>query len=63
MAMFHVSQDEERLPNGGGAQLNVVLAMTDPGRGTRGISAFLAEQEFPVAASVPIIGCLQTTRV
>ena len=35
------------ITNGGVAQVNFVFAMTDPERGTRGISAFIVEKDFP----------------
>jgi alkylation response protein AidB-like acyl-CoA dehydrogenase len=35
------------ISNGGIAQVNIVFAMTDPGRGRRGISAFIVEKDFP----------------
>jgi alkylation response protein AidB-like acyl-CoA dehydrogenase len=33
--------------NGGLAQVNTVFALTDPAQGTRGISAFIVEKDFP----------------
>jgi alkylation response protein AidB-like acyl-CoA dehydrogenase len=35
------------ITNGGLAQVNSVFAMTDPQKGTRGISAFIVEKDFP----------------
>ncbi len=35
------------ITNGGLAQVNSVFAMTDPEKGTRGISAFIVEKDFP----------------
>ncbi len=35
------------ITNGGLAQVNTVFALTDPGVGTRGISAFIVEKDFP----------------
>src|SRR5437764_8233176 len=35
------------ITNGGLAQVNSVFALTDPGVGTRGISAFIIEKDFP----------------
>ena len=35
------------ITNGGLAQVNSVFALTDPERGTRGISAFIVEKDFP----------------
>ena len=35
------------ITNGGLAQVNSVFAMTDPSKGTRGISAFIVEKDYP----------------
>ena len=35
------------ITNGGLAQVNSVMAITDPTKGTRGISAFIVEKDFP----------------
>jgi alkylation response protein AidB-like acyl-CoA dehydrogenase len=35
------------ITNGGLAQVNSVMAITNPGQGTRGISAFIVEKDFP----------------
>ncbi|GCE20240.1 acyl-CoA dehydrogenase [Dictyobacter kobayashii] len=35
------------ITNGGLAQVNSVFALTDPSKGTRGISAFIVEKDFP----------------
>jgi alkylation response protein AidB-like acyl-CoA dehydrogenase len=35
------------ITNGGLAQVNSVLAITDPDKGTRGISAFIVQKDFP----------------
>jgi alkylation response protein AidB-like acyl-CoA dehydrogenase len=35
------------ITNGGLAQVNTVFALTDPQQGTRGISAFIVEKDFP----------------
>ncbi len=35
------------ITNGGLAQVNSVMAITDPTKGTRGISAFIVERDFP----------------
>lgn len=35
------------ITNGGLAQVNSVLALTDPTKGTRGISAFIVEKDYP----------------
>lgn len=35
------------ITNGGLAQVNSIFALTDPGKGTRGISAFIVEKDFP----------------
>jgi alkylation response protein AidB-like acyl-CoA dehydrogenase len=35
------------ITNGGLAQVNSIFAMTDPNAGTRGISAFIVEKDFP----------------
>ncbi len=35
------------ITNGGLAQVNTVFALTEPGMGTRGISAFIVEKDFP----------------
>ena len=35
------------ITNGGLAQVNSVMAITDPEKGTRGISAFIVERDFP----------------
>ncbi len=35
------------ITNGGLAQVNSIFALTDPGAGTRGISAFIVEKDFP----------------
>ena len=35
------------ITNGGLAQVNSVMAITDPSKGTRGISAFIVERDFP----------------
>ncbi len=35
------------ITNGGLAQVNSVMAITDPSNGTRGISAFIVERDFP----------------
>jgi alkylation response protein AidB-like acyl-CoA dehydrogenase len=35
------------ITNGGLAHVNTVFALTDPGKGTRGISSFIVEKDFP----------------
>jgi alkylation response protein AidB-like acyl-CoA dehydrogenase len=35
------------ITNGGLAQVNTIFALTDPAQGTRGISAFIVEKDFP----------------
>ncbi|GAC1655472.1 MAG: acyl-CoA dehydrogenase family protein [Ktedonobacteraceae bacterium] len=35
------------ITNGGLAQVNSVMALTEPGKGTHGISAFIVERDFP----------------
>jgi alkylation response protein AidB-like acyl-CoA dehydrogenase len=35
------------ITNGGLAQVNSIFALTDPSKGTRGISAFIVEKDFP----------------
>src|SRR5207245_984893 len=35
------------ISNGGLAQVNTIFAITDPDAGTRGISAFIVERDFP----------------
>ncbi len=35
------------ITNGGLAQVNTIFAMTDPSKGTRGISAFIVEKDYP----------------